>query len=359
MQLQELTLYNTSILQHLSQYVIIFNQQFDITYCSKTEDLSRLLFPKNNVELLSQNLLDLPFEVETDVLKRKLEYLMRRGVAFSLSDVKLEESSQLCVVNMFFSPFSSSRGELLGGLLLVDDVTRDYEMRQRLIDAEKFSLIGSMASMITHEVNNPLDGVMRLINLSLAQIDNGDPVREYLTEAQKGVQRIASLIGSLLGFSRRSMSMDAEIAPLDVIIENAVSIIQRRNEEKNISIDVKLAPVPLPVRTNDFYQLISNLLSNACDAITSDQGNVRIEVRADDRNLCVIVEDDGCGIPENMQSQIFEAFWTTKEYGKGTGLGLAIVKKLVDLYDGTIIVESRENVGTKVELAFPHDRLIS
>jgi signal transduction histidine kinase len=143
-----------------------------------------------------------------------------------------------------------------------------------------------------------------------------------------------------------------------MIIESAVSIIQRKNEEKDIAINVKLAPVLPTVRANDFYQLMSNLLSNACDAISSKGGRVEVEARAEDDGLHISVEDNGCGIPKHMQSRIFEAFWTTKEYGKGTGLGLAIVKKLVELYKGTIAVESEENVGTKVNLVFPRGRLV-
>ena len=107
------------------------------------------------------------------------------------------------------------------------------------------------------------------------------------------------------------------------------------------------------MKTNDFYQIIGNLLSNSFDALASGRGNVSVETEIDDDHLHIIVEDDGCGIPKAMQSRILETFWTTKGYGQGTGLGLAIVKKIVDKYDGTIEVDSQENVGTKTRLTFP------
>jgi len=355
-QLQELKSYNASILQCLSQYVLIFDHHLNISYCSKEQDFIGLFGLRNDIEITKQSVLDLPFDVERNALKRRLDGLLLGGAPFSLNDIRLRDCPESRIVNMFFSPFSSSEGDLLGGLLLVDDNTKDHEMRRRLAEAEKLSLIGSLTSMITHEVNNPLDGVMRLINLSLAHIDD-DQVKEYLTEAQKGLRRIASLVRSLLGFSRKGISLDAEFTPLNTLIDNSISITQNSNAGRDASFHLKLAPESPSVRTNDFYQIISNLLSNASDAVKTESGNVTVETRLEDGRLHLIVEDDGCGIPKQMQSHMFDTFWTTKEYGKGTGLGLAIVKKLVEKHGGSIGVESEKNAGTKIHLVFQADML--
>ncbi len=355
-QLQELKSYNATILQCLSQYVLIFDHHLNISYCSKERDFVGLFGLRQDIEITKQSVLDLPFDVERNALKRRLDGLLLGGSPFSLNDIRLKDCPETRIVNMFFSPFSSSEGDLLGGLLLVDDNTKDHEMRQRLAEAEKLSLIGSLTSMITHEVNNPLDGVMRLINLSLAHIDD-DQVKEYLTEAQKGLRRIASLVRSLLGFSRKGISLDAEFTPLNTLIDNSISITQNSNAGRDASFHLKLTPENPSVRTSDFYQIISNLLSNASDAVKDESGNVTVETRLEDGRLHLIVEDDGCGIPKKMQSHMFDTFWTTKEYGKGTGLGLAIVKKLVEKNGGSIEVESEKNAGTKMHLVFQADML--
>jgi signal transduction histidine kinase len=216
--------------------------------------------------------------------------------------------------------------------------------------------------MITHEVNNPLDGAMRLINLSLVKLKEEDgPVKEYLGEAKKGLNRIASLVSSLLSFSRKSASLDAGFAPLNTVIDNAVTTIRNRKHCKSIPIDLKLAPENPTVKTNDFDQIISNLLSNSCDAVSngvpSGRRSILVETKLENGYLHIIVGDNGCGIPKRIQSQIFKAFCTTKEYGEGTGLGLAIVKKMIDKYEGTIKVESEENVGTEMRLTFPVSNL--
>ncbi len=356
-QLREIKNYNANILRCLSQYVLIFDRQFNITYCSRETDLGRLLGRGAEAQIPALSILDLPFDVERNKLKERLEALLLGGKPFSLNDVKVTNSPEFRIVNMFFSPFASTEGELLGGLLLVEDNTKNYDMRQRLLEAEKFSLIGSLTSMITHEVNNPLDGVMRLINLSLAQAGEDDPVREYLGEAQKGLNRIASLVRSLLSFSRKSASFDGEFTSLNTVIDSAVKVVRGRHEGKDISLRLKLASESPTVRTNDFYQIVGNLLSNSFDAVKPERGNVGIETKMDSDSLHITVHDDGCGIPKHVQSRIFDTFWTTKEYGRGTGLGLAIMKKMVDKYGGKIEVESEEDVGTRTHLTFPLSKL--
>jgi len=345
--------YNESILRSLSEQVLTFDSQFNITYCSKNEDFAKLFGREKD----AGNILDLPLNIERNELTGKLNGVIREGTPFTLTNVQIKDSPKFRVVNLSFSSFSSTSGNPLGGLLLVDDNTANYEIQQRLVEAEKFSLIGSLTSMITHEVNNPLDGVMRLINLSLTQLKEEEPIREYLSEAQKGLNRIASLVNSLLNFSRKSISLDSEFATLNAVTENAMAIIRNRHHEKDISIDLSLAPENPTVKTNDFYQIISNLVSNSYDAVPSGSGSLKITTEVDDGLLHLTVMDNGSGIPRHLQSRIFNTFYTTKDYGKGTGLGLAIVKKMVEKYGGTIEADSGENMGTKMQLTFPLDRL--
>jgi PAS domain S-box-containing protein len=358
-QLEDLRTYNAIIVQHLSDYICVFDRHLNIIHCNKGADFTLGGGTKKDVAMKGRCVLELPFDVDRDELKKSLERMIVEHMSFGLKDVKLKGVADFRVANLSFSPFFSPEGNILGGLLFVEDVTKTYEMRQRLNEAERFSLIGSLTSMITHEVNNPLDGIMRLINISLGQIKDDDPMRKYLIEAQKGLQRIASLVRSLLSFSRKSISLDAEVTPLNRLVDSAISAIRNRNDVKDISFHVKLAPESPSVRTNDFYQVFSNLLSNSFDAITREQGNIGIETRLDDDELHIIVEDDGCGIPKQLQSRIFKTFVTTKERGKGTGLGLAIVKKIVEKYDGQIAVKSDENIGTRMHLTFSRCKLTS
>jgi CheY-like chemotaxis protein len=104
-----------------------------------------------------------------------------------------------------------------------------------------------------------------------------------------------------------------------------------------------------------FQQVIMNLISNAKDA-TKDQESrkIKIDLKKDHQNIAtLIVSDNGSGIPENIQSKIFDSFFTTKKSGEGTGIGLDIVKKVIQNMDGEITVESEMNVGTSFKVTVP------
>lgn len=356
-ELQRIGIYNEYILRSLSECIVVFDERFTISYCSKDEQLLRLLGARTWAETASRSLLELPLGIERAVLKQKLEEMMKEGAPFSLNNVKIGGAQESFVVNMFFAPFSSSEDSLSRGLLILDDNTKSAELQQRLTEAEKLSFIGSLTSTITHEVNGPLDGVIRLVNLSLARLDEAHPAREYLTEAQKGLRRIASLVGSLLAFSRKSSSLDADFTLLNKIIDHAVRMAQNRDPGKNVCFQLNLDSFSPNVSTNDFYQAVSNLLSNSLDAVAPDTGTVKVETRIDEKNLHIVVEDNGHGIPEHLRPQVFNAFFTTKEYGCGTGLGLSIVKKIVEKYDGDVRMNSEQNAGTRIQLSFPLDKV--
>jgi signal transduction histidine kinase/putative methionine-R-sulfoxide reductase with GAF domain len=357
--LQGLKAYDSYVGRNFLQYVWIFDRELTITSFSREESFVASYDQPEGVGTPGRSILDLPFDVDRGELAGNLRSMLKAGTPFSLKSVRVTGCTEFRVVNMSFSPFFSGTGQILGGLLLMEDDTENYIIRRRLVNAEKLSLVGSLTSMITHEINNPLDSVMRLINLSLRQVDDQDPVHEYLGEAQKGMQRMASLVKSLLNFSRKSVVLETEFMPLSKIIENVVSTIRDRNEGKHVAFRMDLASEDIAVRANDFYQILGNLLSNSFDAIKDDAGAVRLRTEMDDDRLLLIVEDNGCGIPEDKQQRIFNTFWTTKEQGKGTGLGLAIVKKLVEKYDGNIEVESKEDVGAKICLSFPLQSLIA
>jgi two-component system NtrC family sensor kinase len=134
-------------------------------------------------------------------------------------------------------------------------------------------------------------------------------------------------------------------------------IIRNRSEDKEVILELELSKDNPIVATNDFYQIATNLILNAFDAVALRQGRVRVQTEVVSGTLWVTVEDNGCGIPQSALDKIFQPFWTSKKYDRGTGLGLAIVKTIVSRYGGTVEVESEEKKGTRLRLSFPVDKL--
>jgi signal transduction histidine kinase len=339
---------------YLLHSVLFFDSSFMITCCNRAEGLGKLFGSPEAADKCRRSLLELPLEIEKEHLQERLEDLRDRRFAFKLENVRVRGLSGQPTINMYFYPADTADEAPCGGIAVLEDATGRFEAQGRLIEMERLSLIGGLISIITHELSNPLDGVIRLIKLTRANLRETETVDEYLEQAQQGLHRMGALMKSLTGFSR----MNAEPGRLNVLIENALALCRYRKGDRDILFQLHLDPENLQVNANDFHQIITNLLSNAIDAIIAKSGTVKVETDVDDSCLHLIVSDNGCGIPHAVQPRIFDPFWTTKEQGRGTGLGLSIVKKIVERHGGTITVKSGENAGATFYLKFPKDRLI-
>ncbi|RJP20690.1 MAG: GHKL domain-containing protein [Candidatus Abyssobacteria bacterium SURF_5] len=334
--------------------VLLFDASFRITFCNKEEELHSLFGNAGRLVNVGFDLRKLPLEISPDLLSRKLTDLRDRKLPFSLINVRAVGSRR--VLKVKFSALDALRGGSgETGLAVLSDNTSNYEVQQKLIESERLSLIGSLTSIIVHEVNNPLDGVFRLVKMARSNVSEGIPADEYLDQALKGLQRMSALMKSFLGLSAKH----EEPSSLNSVIKNVLALVRCRNSEKNIKVDLKLSPRNPLVDANHFHQIFVNLLANAVDAISSDNGIITIKTSVRSHQLRISIADNGCGIPEAQQARIFDAFWTTKEYGRGTGLGLTIVKKAVERHGGTIRAESREDAGTTFYLTFPESQLVT
>ncbi len=227
------------------------------------------------------------------------------------------------------------------GLLLIQDDTPRLGLEQRLAVSERLAAVGKLCASITHELNNPLDGILRFLNLAIRRIEQGDlsPALEYLGSARDGAMRMVRVVRGLLEVSRRH---DAEPHEGDVnrLLEDAVRALEPRATDCGVSVRFHLERRPLPRPTcGNLFQIFFNLLKNAVDAMP-DGGALDITSRLNDETIEVRFEDTGPGLPAPAE-QLFEPFFTTKPVGKGTGLGLAVCRELIEGCGGTITAADR------------------
>ncbi len=229
------------------------------------------------------------------------------------------------------------------------------ELKQKLAVSEKLAVIGRLAAGVAHELNSPLDGVLRFVNLSIDKLNDGHAVREYLVEARTGLVRMADIVRSLLRFSR-NIVIENEPKNLHRMLVDAIAQVQHANSHPKLDVEVSLADPELKVQ-NGLFQVLTNLIKNAVDAIgDKPDGRLRIEAEEIDGIVEIRLRDNGCGIPERDRRKIFEPFFTTKEVGKGTGLGLSICARIVEKFDGTISLESEVGRGTTFFVRVPRTR---
>jgi len=241
-----------------------------------------------------------------------------------------------------------------GGTLIIEDITEKVEIHRQFADAERLAAVGKLAFKVAHELNNPMDGILRYINLSLRIIEqeNLEKPKKYLTQCRQGLMRMIRIVSELLEFSRNSR-ISFEYVKIEQLIEDAVKTMDQRADVSNVSIRRNYAANIPQIESSNLFQVFCNLIKNALDAMP-EGGLLSISTRLAANNT-VVVEfgDTGTGFaPENAKA-IFEPFFTTKGRGKGTGLGLAICKDIVERHHGRITAENTPQGGSIFTVYLP------
>jgi PAS domain S-box-containing protein len=220
------------------------------------------------------------------------------------------------------------------------DITKETELRDQLIHAERLAAAGQLVSGVAHELNNPLQSVVGFAEV-LLETNPRPEVRGDLEQIRSEAIRAAKIVRNLLAFVRRS-SLERAHASLNDLVRSAIALRAYEFGVANIELDVQYAEdVPLVlVNREEIQQVLLNLLLNAEHAIRANQesGHLRVTTMARAGVVSVEVHDSGPGVPPAVAGRIFEPFFSTKEVGQGTGLGLSIALGIVEAHGGTLVL---------------------
>lgn len=233
-------------------------------------------------------------------------------------------------------------------------LTELRETQMQLINTEKMASIGQLVSGVAHEINTPLASISsnsKLISKILSSENISEQQLDILKELNsidnEATNRISNIVKSLKRFVRLD---EAEFQEADINNEIDLTLKLIAHElKKNIQVIKNYSPLP-PVlcSVNMLNQVFMNILVNACHSIKEEEkGEIIISTFVDGNNLVVKIKDNGCGIPLELQSKVFNVGFTTKKIGIGTGLGLSISKKIIELHKGSISFASKEGIGTE------------
>lgn len=239
-----------------------------------------------------------------------------------------------------------------GVFLTIVECTEVATLEQRLHRAEYQASIGKLARGIAHELNSPLDGVLRYTHLALEQLTEDTPVREYLVHVKEGLDRMVRAVRAFLEFSRQVTTPVNRLANLNQLVDDALLLVQHRAKFQQVQVVKHLDPSLPAVLDGGLQHAVVNLVKNAFDSMPRG-GTLTITTRVSGEHVDVDVEDTGAGIPEDIRSRIFEPFFSTKPIHQGSGLGLIIAKEVVERSGGTIEFTSRAGVGTTFRIHVP------
>jgi signal transduction histidine kinase/ligand-binding sensor domain-containing protein len=240
------------------------------------------------------------------------------------------------------------------------------DTRERLVQAEKMAAVGTLASGVGHEINNPLAFIISNLNYVTGELrdltkreeeaERWQEVEQALSEARVGAERVRRIVADLRTLARAQREPSKEVdlhALLDVSL--ATADVQLRPRARVVK-EYGTPPTVLGDETR-LGQVFLHLLVNAAQAIPEGRANhneVRVTTRRDERGHAVIeVSDTGVGIPPEVLPRIFEPFFTTKPVGEGTGLGLSICHTHLQAMGGDIQVRSEPGRGTTFTVTLP------
>lgn len=257
-----------------------------------------------------------------------------------------------------------------GTLSSGEDVTEQRHAEQdRLImeghlrQGQKLESIGTLASGVAHEINNPLTGIINYAQLIHDRIEDAK-LKEFARGIIEEGNRVATIVRSLLSFSRQENEHHSPASMVD-LIDATLNLIGTNLRKDQIELIVDVAPdLPLlKCRSQQIQQVLLNLLTNARDALNdrypefNQDKIVRITVRLVEKGagswIRTVIEDHGTGIPSDIAERIFDPFFSTKPREKGTGLGLSISYGLVRDHHGELFVESAPNATTRFIMDLP------
>ena len=262
--------------------------------------------------------------------------------------------------DFMLAPTSVKDEEVRSLLHAFNRMTRELRRHQRqLVQSEKLASLGTLLAGVAHELNNPLSNVSSSAQILTEDLDEleEDFKKELIGQVLEQSDRARDIVRTLLEFSRISDFSWQELS-LKVLVEKTITLL-RGQIASDVKVNVDIPDeLKITVDKQRMQQVFINLIKNGLDVI-GPNGQIWIScreiVRKDRgrREIEILIEDNGPGIPAKIRDRIFDPFFTTKDVGHGSGLGLFIVHDIIEMHGGSIRVESNPGQGTTFILWLP------
>ncbi len=254
-----------------------------------------------------------------------------------------------------------SGATVLGRLLVARDVTEQVAVDERSAHQERLAVLGEVAAVVAHELNNPLSAIAMYAQMLEAELPADSPFREHAGVIRRNTEGCTKSIRGLLDWAWHAEPAVADV-DLHEVIDEVALFLRPLLRRAGVTL-VREAPLADPRVCADALQLrqvLVNLALNAVHSAGGHGGRVAFEAgaEAEGRRVWVDVVDDGPGVPAERRERIFEPFFTTKPAGRGTGLGLPIARRLVEAHGGALTLRESAPGRTVFRVELPRRALV-
>jgi signal transduction histidine kinase/ActR/RegA family two-component response regulator len=266
------------------------------------------------------------------------------------------------------APVRNADDHIIAGVVILQDITGERRVEQRLHDAQRLQSVGTLAGGVAHEVNNALQITLGFGTFVLQAIGPEHPHAPDMRVALQAAQRAARVAQQLLTFARRHVTQARALDLYELTLDLKPVLQQLLGVDKLLTLESASARPVIHADASQVQQVLINLVANAGDASeTGTEVRIRIdEITIEDQTVTaegiavspgpygrLTVVDQGSGMDAKTLARVFEPFFTTKALGEGTGLGLSMVYGILKQHGGYVWVRSEAGVGTTIELQWP------
>lgn len=332
----------------------------------------RLMGAKSPDDLIGRSVLDLIHPEERAALKARIDLLnLHKQPVPMHEETFLRLDGHLSWAEVVSVPVRYN--ETQGAIVFARDITerkaieaKRMEMESQLRQQQKLEAIGTLAGGVAHEINNPINGIMNYAQLIIEEMETVSLPSEYAKEILHEANRISEIVRNLLQFSRHEKQSHSSASIYD-IIHHTTALVRTiiRKDQIHLKIQIPEGLPEIKCRSQQIQQVLMNLLTNARDALNEKYPGYHDDkvmilscsqlYQEGHRWLSLAVEDHGNGIPPEVQSKIFEPFFSTKPRESGTGLGLSISYGIVKEHHGDLSFDTEPGKMTRFVLNLPVD----
>lgn len=294
----------------------------------------------------------LPDNVLPPVLARSLSGLAEFE-EISDQEISLTSGEEELIVHLTSLPVYSREDLFMGRVLLLYDLSEIKRLEKQVQRHDRLVALGKMAAGVAHEVRNPLSSIKGFATLLGKKFQPGSDEQRSADLLVKEAERLNRSISELLNYARPTPLTPVEV-DLRELLTDSLKLISTDAMSLDIDLLLEVDPHLSSIRLDPdrIKQVLLNILLNGLQAIDRG-GTITVQAwKSDNRDTVeIIVEDNGCGISEDILENILDPYFTTKP--EGTGLGLAMAYKIIEEHGGTLHFESRLNQGTVVTITLP------
>ncbi|MCH7733005.1 MAG: hypothetical protein IIB44_10960 [Candidatus Marinimicrobia bacterium] len=224
-------------------------------------------------------------------------------------------------------------------------------LQRKIIEQEKFSSLGQIATSITHDVKNPLSAMNTLVQVMQEELPRGDDLKHDLKTIEREISHLNRILSGIVKYAGRE-STDFQPVGVDEVLEDVLILLRKEAQLNDVNIELKSeSNVKIMGTLHELKEVLFNLVFNAIQACSEAGGTVWVETSVIGKNVAIIVKDSGPGIMDDKLTDIFKPFYTTKK--TGVGLGLSIVKEKVSLMNGEISIRNHSLGGAEFKIILP------